>query len=234
MSAKIGAIILSRCDSSRLPKKVFRKVNDKALLEYVLERAFEVKGLSGVCVATSDRYVDDPIARYCRHNRISCFRGSGSDVASRFINCMEANGWDAGLRINGDSPLHNHRMLTQAVHLYTSLEIDLITNVFPRSYPIGMSVELVSRSALRRAHAQMNKASNFEHVTEFLYENPAGFHFEFLPANSSDHSTVRLAVDTPADFERFKWIIGELGSEYLHAPYEQIINLYMSYEQQAS
>ena len=163
---------------------------------------------------------------------IQCFRGSGADVASRFLNCLEVNDWDAGLRINGDSPLHNHLMLSQAVRQYTSLDIDLITNVFPRSYPIGMSVELISRSALGRAYAKMDKASNFEHVTEFLYENPAEFHFEFIPENNSDHSTVRLAVDTSSDLERFEWIIGRIGSEYLQASYERIIDLYMSYEQE--
>jgi spore coat polysaccharide biosynthesis protein SpsF (cytidylyltransferase family) len=230
MSIKIGAIVLSRFDSSRLPGKALRKVKSKALLEYVLERAYKVEGVDGVCVATSSRNIDEPIVQFCHNNDVKVYRGSGGDVAKRFLNCMEVNNWDAAVRINGDSPLHSIGLLSQAVGRYGSGHIDIVTNVFPRSYPVGMSVELVSRSALRDAYARMHKASSFEHVTEYFYENVKEFNVELLPKNIFDHSKVKLAVDTQSDFERFKWIIEELGSNYLNASYQNIIDLYMSYE----
>tara|TARA_B100000780_G_C21114079_1_gene450521 strand:- start:765 stop:1469 length:705 start_codon:yes stop_codon:yes gene_type:complete len=234
MNIKVGAIVLSRFDSSRLPGKALRQVNNKALIEYVLEKAYKVKGLNGVCVATSSRNIDDPIAEFCKQNDVPVFRGSGDNVAERFLKCMEWNGWDAAVRINGDSPLHSSELLSKALDIYSPDHMDMVTNVFPRSYPIGMSVELVSQSALRRAFDKMVKASNFEHVTEYFYENAKDFNLGFLPKNNIDHSKISLAVDTQSNFERFKWLIDELGSEYLDANYQNIIDLYISYEKHKS
>ena len=227
---KIGAIVLSRFDSSRLPGKALRLVNGKALIEYVLERANKVQGLCDVVVATSSRTVDDPIAKFCHDNEIKIYRGSGDDVANRFLDCMKENDWDAAIRINGDSPLHSDVLLSQAVEMYTSNDIDLITNVFPRSYPIGMSIELISQLALRSAYAKMIKDSNFEHVTEYFYENSKDFNLELLPKNTFDHSKIKLAVDTISDFQRFEWIVEKLGDDYLNASYQKIIDLYFTYE----
>ena len=232
MEAKIGAIVLSRLDSSRLPGKALQKVNNKPLIEYVLERAHKVKGLCGVCVATSRRSVDDPIAEFCENNNIHVFRGSGEDVANRFLECMNFNSWDAAVRINGDSPLHNSDLLSEAVRVYSSENADIVTNVFPRSYPVGMSVELVSKLALQQAYNKMKKASNFEHVTEYFYENSDYFNLKSLPYNKVDHSKIRLVVDTKSDFERFAWLINSLGKKYLSVNYENLIDLYMSYEKQ--
>ena len=231
MTISVGAIILSRYDSTRLPGKALCQVKNKALIEYVLERASIIKGISGICVATSDRNIDEPIVKFCHDNDVNVYCGSVNDVAKRFLECMEINNWDAAIRICGDSPLHNSKLMSQAVNIYTSSRnIDIVSNVFPRSYPVGMSVELVSRAALRIAYARMDKASNFEHVTEYFYENSKDFNFELFPKNNFDHSKVHLAVDTQLDFERFQWIIEELGSDYLNASYQNIIDLYMSYE----
>ena len=231
MTISVGAIILSRYDSARLPGKALRKVKNKTLIEYVLEKALRISGISGVCIATSVRKIDEPIAKFCYENDVNIYRGSANDVAKRFLECMETNNWDAAIRICGDSPLHNSEFMAQAVNIYsTSKNTDIVTNVFPRTYPVGMSVELVSRAALRSAYAEMEKASNFEHVTEYFYENSKDFNFELFPENNFDHSKVHLAVDTQLDLERFQWIIEELGDDYLNASYQNIIDLYMSYE----
>ena len=70
---------------------------------------------------------------------------------------MNFNRWDAAVRINGDSPLHHSELLSEAVRVYFSDNVEIVTNVFPRSYPIGMSVELVSKLALQKAYTKMKK-----------------------------------------------------------------------------
>lgn len=230
MTIKIGAIILSRMDSIRLPGKALRLVRNKPLIKYVIDRACQVEGVSGICVATSGREIDDPIVKFCTENNICVYRGSPNDVAGRFLECMESNAWDAALRINGDSPLHSYELLSDAVRIHSLADADLITNVFPRSYPIGMSVELIAKTALRSAHGNMEKNSNFEHITEYFYENQDDFNIKTFLLNRFDHSEVHLAVDTKRDLHRFEWIVNELGDQYAVADYEKIIDLYMAYE----
>ena len=52
---KIGAIVLARCDSTRLPGKVLRKLNGKPLIWYCLERIKKVKEIDSIIITTSDR-----------------------------------------------------------------------------------------------------------------------------------------------------------------------------------
>ena len=222
--------MLSRFDSSRLPGKALKLVNGKPIIQYVLERAMRVEGAADVVLATSGRAVDDVIAAYGTQNNIDVFRGEADDVAHRFLKCMERSGWDAAIRVNGDSPLHSQTFLTEGMETFSACEADLITNVYPRSYPIGMTVEIVSRKALRSAYKKMIKATSHEHITEYFYENSADYKIVALPRNSLDHSKIRLAVDTQKDLDRFNWILNRLGEDYLKADYEKIIDLYKYYE----
>ena len=47
----------------------------------------------------------------------------------------------------------------------------------------------------------MKKDSNFEHVTEYFYENPRDFNIKIIDKCNSDHSGIQLAVDDEDDFK---------------------------------
>jgi spore coat polysaccharide biosynthesis protein SpsF (cytidylyltransferase family) len=51
------------------------------------------------------------------------------------------------------------------------LEFLLVTNVFPRSFPKGQSVDVISRSALERLAREAKLAEDREHVTRYAYRH---------------------------------------------------------------
>ena len=50
----------------------------------------------------------------------------------------------------------NPRLVAQAVNLFVESDADIVTNVFPRTYPPGMSVELVCSAAFERTVPELD------------------------------------------------------------------------------
>ena len=53
---KIGIILQARCGSKRLPNKVIKKINDKAIIELIIERLKKIPN-SKLIVATTTRFL---------------------------------------------------------------------------------------------------------------------------------------------------------------------------------
>ena len=66
----ILAILQARMSSSRLPGKVLRKVNDKPILYYQIERIKKSSKIDKLVVATSVNVEDNDIELFCKENNI--------------------------------------------------------------------------------------------------------------------------------------------------------------------
>lgn len=209
---KIGIIIPCRLDSVRLPGKVLMPVQGKALLWYLIARCRQVD-LPGdyILVASTDRTIDEPIERFCHTEGITLFRGAVEDVAGRMLACANEAGLDYFVRANADSPFLDPALINKACQVVTRRGYQFVTNLYPRSFPYGVSVELVQTSMFQSAYQQMHKPSHFEHVTQYLYENITQFDYHNITHDGPDLSRLRLTVDTEADFRRFEGILGQLN-----------------------
>jgi spore coat polysaccharide biosynthesis protein SpsF len=205
----VGAVIQARMTSVRCPGKVLRRVAGRPLLGWLVDR-LSLADLDGLVVATSDEAPDDEIELACQSMGVDCHRGPLVDVAQRLRDAGRARGFDAIVRVSGDSPLLLPKTVSTAVDLYRSLDVDVVTNVFPRSFPRGQSVEVVRVAALERALPRMDDPRHREHVTSWLYEHFDDVRIHNLAA-SHDHSSISMAVDTEADFTRISAALEVLG-----------------------
>lgn len=202
-----AAIVVCRLDSSRLPGKVLKSVGGRPLLQWVLQRLRHVKSLDrGVIVATSYRPVDDPLAEFCQQLDIPVFRGAAEDVAGRVLNCALEYQLDWFARVNADSPLVDPELLESALQIAATERFDFVTNLSPRSYPYGISTEVIRTSMFASACSAMHTAAHREHVTQILYQPdcPVIYRQYNLLNPDGDQSAVRLTVDTPADWQAFR------------------------------
>lgn len=227
---KIGAIILSRLSSSRLPGKALLKVDGQPLIQYVINLCKHTEGISNIVLATSIEKSDDPLVGYAEENGLDYYRGELDNVALRFLLTMKEYGFDAALRVNGDSPLNAPALLEQGIGLYKKHNYDLVTNVQKRTFPYGMSVEVVGVDAMSLAYSMMSEKSHFEHVTQFFYQNEDYFKIYNIESGREDYQNVRMAVDTIDDFTRFKWIISQAREDILSYSYDDLINLASRFE----
>ncbi len=222
---KIGAIVQARMSSQRLPGKVLQEVNDKPILQYIVERLEHCCTIKEFVIATSQEKSDDQIEEFCINKNVQCCRGSLNDVASRFKEISENKRWDAFVRISGDSPLIDQHLIDMGVNYYLGGPFDLVTNVFPRSYPQGQSVEIVRAGTFKKIYPQMADQDDLEHVTRFFYQNPKEFRI-FNFASSIDYSQIHLAVDTHQDMQFFSGIINKMTRPHSDYHLEEIIRIY--------
>lgn len=203
-----GIIILCRHGSSRLPGKILRAIRGRTVLGHIVDRVRRGADDSPIVVATSTDASDDPIAAYCRRSNFDCFRGPLEDVAGRFLACADSRGWDYAVRINGDNLFVDPDTLRAMLAIASTDAYDFVTNVPGRSFPFGMSVEVLRTEFYRQAIAGVTDAAHREHVTSFLYENP-GIGRRFVHENRQVPRAqgLRLALDTEFDLRLCESIV---------------------------
>lgn len=219
----IGIIVQARFSSRRLPGKVLTPIHGKPMLAYLLEKLDHTPGLPPWLLATSNDASDDPIAAFCQAHNFPCYRGKLDDVAGRFLAAARAQGWEHIVRISGDSPLMDTRLIQDVLALYQDLRPDLASNVQPRSFPRGMSVEVFRAEALERLLPQMT-AEDREHVTPLFYKADPPLRIAHLHSPVPlDH--LQLAVDTPEDLALAEGLIGRMTRPHWEYDHRDIVGM---------
>ena len=220
----IAIIIQARMGSTRLPGKVLLPVRRKPLLQYLLDRLKSANLELPIVIATSSEPADQPIVDFCAKQALGCYRGSHLDVASRFNDIIDAHSLDAFVRLSGDSPLLDPVIIKKALKIMDS-SIDLVTNIFPRSYPRGQSVEVLKAQTYKDNLSRMVDKSDREHVTPFYYRNSGKFKINNI-LHKPSLANASMAVDTSKDFERFSQVIKTVGDNWAKMSFIQLLNQY--------
>ena len=76
---------------------------------------------------------------------------------------------DAFFRVCGDSPLLYSSLFDTAASLFEKANFDLITNVFPRTFPPGMSIELIKTKIFIEKENKIIDKYEREHLTQYFY-----------------------------------------------------------------
>lgn len=225
MERRFGAIILGRLDSQRLPGKVLADVHGRPLLWYLLERLRQVQALNLLVMATSDRPVDDPIADYCAGQGLAVYRGSVDDVAGRVLGCVQTHGLTHFLRVNADSPFLEPGLVAQGWAAVLRDNWDFVTNLRPRSFPYGVSLELLRSDVYAAAYPQIQNPAQREHITGYFYEHLDNYRWHNI-RRSPDLSEVRLTVDTPQDLALFRRVLTIVLPRWHSLEYTDVVQLY--------
>jgi spore coat polysaccharide biosynthesis protein SpsF len=200
------AIIQARMSSTRLPGKVFKELAGKPMLQWTLERLGNSKMLKKVVVATSMDSGDNVVEEFCREKNVNFHRGPLENVALRFAEVITLEQADAFVRINGDSPLIDPIIIDQAVSLYQSTTVELVTNIMPRTFPKGQSVEVINSEHFQKLCKRMTEPTDQEHVTKGFYNNSEKHRIVSF-TSGIDAGHVQLSVDTLDDFVEIEKLI---------------------------
>jgi spore coat polysaccharide biosynthesis protein SpsF len=221
----IKLFIQARMSSSRLPGKMLMEIKGKPILGYVVESVANVSEVGLPIILTSIDSSDDPIVDFCNELNLQCFRGSLNDVAGRFINTIDLTCCDAFVRVCGDSPLIDYRLIDRGIKHFKRGVFDIVTNIHPRTFPSGQSVEVVRSLPFIRAYESMQDIDEFEHVTKCFYNNPENYSIcNFI--SEDDYSVVKLTVDTSDDLKIIEGIINKMTKVHYQYNYFEVIELY--------
>ena len=198
---KLIVIIQARSNSKRFNNKVLYKIYNKPIIWHVVSKIKKSKNVKKIIVATSNIKTDDKLVKYLKKVKINYFRGSLTNVAKRLCDAAEKNKANFFMRISADSPLIDPAIIDKAIKIFNSQKkkYDIITNVFPRSYPKGQSVEIIKTSKLRYFLKKFNNEQK-EHVTKYFYKNYKKFMIKNFKS-IKDKTKTKLAIDTKDDLK---------------------------------
>lgn len=225
----VGAVVQARMGSERLPGKVLMDLAGRPALDYLLERLAHADTLATVIVATSTEEADDAVAEYCERSGVRCHRGPEGDVARRLLEAAQDAGLDGFARVNGDSPLLDQALVDRGVALFGQGECDLVTNVLPRSFPRGQSVEVIRTVAFANALERLREPGDREHVTAGLYREPGGLVIENFDAGAesvgADGGDVRLVLDTAEDAQLIERVLRAMERPHWSYGWHEVLAL---------
>lgn len=208
---RVVIILQARMGASRFPGKPLKKVLDRPLLSYQVERLRRCRFVDEIVVATTINQEDAQIVNCCDLENIPCFRGSEQDVLDRYYQAATFYHSDCIVRITGDCPLIDPEIVDQVVECYLDFfpKYDYISNVLERTFPRGLDVEVFSYALLEKAAKEAKNQQDREHVTSFFYTNPKRFSLGMVK-QKMDQSFHRWTVDTSEDFELITRILTTL------------------------
>jgi spore coat polysaccharide biosynthesis protein SpsF (cytidylyltransferase family) len=196
--------------SRRLPGKVLMKIQGKTLIERVVERVSKSKHVTKIIVATSKNNTDIPLRELCFEKKIECYAGSLPNVACRFYEILKKFNSKSFLRISADSPFIDPQLIDKCLLKFNNTNSDIVTNVFPRTFPKGQSVEIIKSSVFKKNLPKIKKKAYLEHITKFFYKNKNNFKINAL-INNKNYSKFNMSVDTASDIKRVRIIYKKMS-----------------------
>lgn len=207
---KIIAVIQGRIGSTRLPKKVLINIAGKTPIEWIKYRLSFAKEINGAILAAADNIENNPVAELGEKLGLPVFRGSELDLVGRLLRAAKKFEADAIVRITADCPLVDPEIVDLLATEYRcNPDADLITNVFPPTFPDGLDVEIISRRALLRLDKEVKDPLKREWITANMMDNPEKFKIVNIK-NAGDLSSLRLTLDYPEDLELISLVFTKL------------------------
>lgn len=211
---KIGIIVAARMSSVRFPGKSMALLDNKPVLQWVLERAKKIRGPKKhkvmVILAVPDVDISEPMLQLADKLEVDNFCGSELNVLKRYYEASRFFGLDIIMRITGDCVFIDPVACSQVLQLLIWRKLDYSSNVYPtRSYPKGLDCECFTFDALEAAYQLSDQIMDYEHVTPWLQRTK-----EIKKGNvvqKIDKSSENWTVDFPEDIYRLEQEIKKLN-----------------------
>ncbi|MGZ3708887.1 MAG: 3-deoxy-manno-octulosonate cytidylyltransferase [Bdellovibrionota bacterium] len=129
MGRPVVIVIPARYASSRFPGKPLVEIHGKPMIQWVYERAKQVRGVARVIVATDDERIQSAVRKFGGEVMMTSPElASGTDRVAAVADQVEA---EVYVNVQGDEPLLDPRAIEKAIELVTSGKFGLGTLMSP-------------------------------------------------------------------------------------------------------
>ena len=153
---KTAVIVQARLGSTRLPRKVLKKINGKTLIEIIYARLSKTKFVDQIIFSIPNTKENNELEAFLRKKKFLYFRGDENDVLSRYYQTAKKFKIDNIVRITGDCPLVDYEIVDEFIKVFLK-EKRLRIKLQPWTYPDGLDTEVFSFKLL--SHAQKKQKS---------------------------------------------------------------------------
>ena len=202
VQCKVGAIIVARNTSTRLPEKATRKIQGRETIALLIDRIKRCKNADCIVLATSTDSSDDIIEGIAKREGVLPFRGSLENLSLRFYEAAKYYGINQIVRITGDDILRDEFMIDKAIeqHLKSSCDV-----TFMKDMPYGTSTDVFSLDVIETILNTAVVPENTEYL-EWYLENERYFNVDYVESGYQYDSGIRLTLDYEEDFLFFSKI----------------------------
>lgn len=194
---KVAATLACRAESDRLYGKPLQKIGEKSILSHQISQLRRVEAIDEIVLAISDTPSKSVFVEFAETRDLSYVVGDEDDVLGRIIRASNAVNTDLAVRTTTENPFIYQKAIGEQVEQSIAKNADLVVT---RNLPLGAFAEVVSVSALERAHDLGEDRHRSELVTSFITENPGSFKIVGIePPETLNRPDVRLTVDNPCD-----------------------------------
>ena len=223
---KTVAIVQARMGSICFPGKVMEDICGQTLIEILLSRLSKSKKIDQIVVATPKNSNNYKLIKYLQAKDYFVYQGSEKNVLQRYYEAAHEFSADTIVRVTGDCPLIDAKLVDSCIEKYQSSNVDYLSNVEPTSFPDGLDVEVFSFKSLSDANKLAQSDFDREHVTPFIRNSKANSIASITSA--LDYSKHRWSVDEPEDLELVRRIV-KLFSPNIYFSWQEVLNLYEKY-----
>ena len=107
-------------------------------------------------------------------------------------------------------------------------DYDLVTNVPQRTFPFGVSVEILDTNFYDKIYKEISRSDDREHVTTYIYRNMSKYNVYTYFSNRKEYHGVHLALDTEKDLEIITKIIKSFKKNHREYDLQSIVKIYYS------
>ncbi len=211
----IGAFLVARLSSTRLPAKNIMKIIDRPMIDLMVERVQQTQLVDKVVITTSTDPSDDAMEELASKIGIGCYRGPLDNIMERIAGAAEAFDCDTIVELLGDNPLVHSDLINDVVELYLNGGYDYAASV-TREYPIAPEIQefalgiRVQAYSKRVAEQWVNYSKEYwgdesKGSTAYIFEHPETFRIGYLEAIHKwtflNRPTLNFAVNYRKNFD---------------------------------
>ena len=223
MKKKTLIILQARMSSKRLPYKSASLVKSIPLAILCALRLSN-KG-HDLILATSKNSTDDYLVKLCNQYKINVFRGDLKNVLKRYIQCTKNLPDETVIvRATADNPLNDGNIVNFALREFNKNSLKYFNMpITSTNLPIGLGVEVVRLSELRKIFTSRHNKLDKEHVTWKLAKAFEAKPKYYTGIKFKKKIKYRVTVDNLFDY----FVISDLLKKYnniLKVSWRKIIN----------
>ena len=205
----IHIIVQARTGSTRLPRKVMKELEDKIVLQHVIDRLKLSKYASDIIICTTQKKEDDIISDFCLTNKINIYRGSEFNVLERYYETAQYYKSDIIVRVTSDCPLIDVSYIDMMIDHFLKSDLQYLGPKYygNHCFPDGFNGEVFWFDILEEAYLNANHNEK-EHVTTYMIKKykKEEFNYPILykKYRNINFSSLHLSLDTQEDYKLLK------------------------------
>lgn len=201
-----------RLESKRLPKKALKKIDDKPIIQYLIERLQQLKKVSNIIICTTTKKSDDELIEFLERNHFSYYRGSTEDILDRFLQASMKFNSDFIIAIDGDDIYCDPDLIAKIIDEFENSNADCIKI---ENVPVGFTSFGFKTSTLKKI-CQLKKTSNTETGYLRFFNDDKLFVIKklMIKLKTTFQKNLRMSLDYEEDFKIAEMIFKSLGNNF--------------------